>query len=202
MDDAVNNMNKHELISALADGELQGESLARGIEAAGDAEGRRAWAAYHLVGDALRSGELARATPSDAFMSRLKSALEQEPQPARTLVEPIRVLPAAAAIDPARPAANDGARWKLVAGVASVAAVAAIGWNLVGAQGQPAGPQLASVTAPPSSSVVLTSTQGGTMIRDERLDKLLAAHRQVSGATALQTPAGFVRNATFEGPAR
>jgi sigma-E factor negative regulatory protein RseA len=30
----------------------------------------------------------------------------------------------------------------------------------------------------------------------------MAAHRQFGGASALQMPAGFLRNATFEGPAR
>jgi sigma-E factor negative regulatory protein RseA len=40
------------------------------------------------------------------------------------------------------------------------------------------------------------------MIRDPRLDELLAAHRQLGGASALQAPAGFLRNATFEAPAR
>jgi sigma-E factor negative regulatory protein RseA len=35
------------------------------------------------------------------------------------------------------------------------------------------------------------------MIRDPRLDELLAAHKQFSGASALQQPAGFLRNATF-----
>ena len=40
------------------------------------------------------------------------------------------------------------------------------------------------------------------MIRDPGLDEMLAAHRQLGGASALQTPAGFLRNATFEAPAR
>jgi sigma-E factor negative regulatory protein RseA len=40
------------------------------------------------------------------------------------------------------------------------------------------------------------------MMRDPGLDKLLAAHRQFGGATALGTSSGFLRNATFEGPAR
>jgi sigma-E factor negative regulatory protein RseA len=34
------------------------------------------------------------------------------------------------------------------------------------------------------------------------LDQLLAAHQQFGGTSALQMPAGFVRNATFERPAR
>jgi sigma-E factor negative regulatory protein RseA len=40
------------------------------------------------------------------------------------------------------------------------------------------------------------------MIRDPRLDELLAAHKQFGSTSALQMPAGFLRNATFEAPAR
>ena len=40
------------------------------------------------------------------------------------------------------------------------------------------------------------------MIRDARLDQLLQARRQFGGGTALGTTSGFLRNATFEGPAR
>ena len=39
------------------------------------------------------------------------------------------------------------------------------------------------------------------MLRDARLDELLAAHQQAGGAS--QMPSGFLRNATFEeGPSR
>ena len=40
------------------------------------------------------------------------------------------------------------------------------------------------------------------MIRDPRLDELLAAHKQFGSTSALQMPAGFLRNATFETPGR
>jgi len=38
------------------------------------------------------------------------------------------------------------------------------------------------------------------MLRDARLDALLEAHQQAGGGS--QMPSGFLRNATFEGPAR
>ncbi|OYU41868.1 MAG: anti-anti-sigma factor, partial [Burkholderiales bacterium PBB4] len=44
--------------------------------------------------------------------------------------------------------------------------------------------------------------QPQVMIRDPHLAALLAAHKQFGGTSALQMPAGFLRNATFEGPAR
>jgi sigma-E factor negative regulatory protein RseA len=97
-------------------------------------------------------------------------------------------------------AANDGTfRWKLVAGFASVAALAAVGWSVVGTMGaRNEQPQLAAVPA----GTVLAESERGVMIRDARLDEFLAAHRQLGGASALQMPAGFLRNATFEGPIR
>jgi sigma-E factor negative regulatory protein RseA len=39
------------------------------------------------------------------------------------------------------------------------------------------------------------------MMRDPRLDELLATHRQLGGAQ-LVAPAGALRHATFDGPGR
>jgi sigma-E factor negative regulatory protein RseA len=61
-------------------------------------------------------------------------------------------------------------------------------------------PEQGQLAAAPGT--VLAGGQGGLMIRDPNLDEFLAAHRQLGGASALQTPAGFLRNATFEGPTR
>ena len=188
----MENMDKRELISALADGQLAGEAFARGMElAATDAAAREAWHAYHLIGDVLRSSELAAGAPPEQFIARLQARLKAE----RIQIE----AAVATAAMPVREAANDF-RWKLVAGVASVAAVSAIAWSLAG--GVPAkddGAQLAATTVPPGT--VLASTKQGVMIRDPRLDELLAAHRQLGGAV-LVAPAGYLRNATFDGPGR
>ncbi len=123
-------MQTQELISAMADGQLQGEAFARGVEAAAaDPVAREAWHTYHLIGDVLRSGEFAAGTVPTVFLSRLQSRLQQEQRRAG----PAGSRPAvAAAAQPAphRIAANDGSfRWKLVAGFASLAAMAAIGWT-------------------------------------------------------------------------
>jgi sigma-E factor negative regulatory protein RseA len=42
----------------------------------------------------------------------------------------------------------------------------------------------------------------GQMIRDARLDRYLAAHKQFAGSSALGVPSGFLRNATAEVPGR
>ena len=186
-------MDKRELVSALADGQLAGDAFTQGFElAAMDAEARNAWREYHLIGDVLRSEDLARGAPADRFLASLKERLRDER---------IEVIPAHP-IQQRGEAANDGSfRWKLVAGAASLAAVSAIAWTLVSGPlvAPPAGPQLA--TSPAPSGTVLTGTEGGVMIRDARIDEFLQAHRQLGGA-ALVAPAGYLRNATHDGPVR
>ncbi|HYF17531.1 MAG TPA: sigma-E factor negative regulatory protein [Ramlibacter sp.] len=203
-------MDRNELISALADGQLRGRDAVQAVEAVcADRSALATWQAYHLIGDVLRSPDLAAGAPAPAFLDRLSARLAQEhPQ----------VVPASVAgqLPPERvsaPAANDSSfRWKLVAGFASVAAVAAVGWSVMQASIVPAAqPQLAAVPAPVNpvaapaaassqpQATVLTRAPAGVMIRDPKLDELLQAHRQHGGASALQMPA-FLRNATFEGP--
>ena len=188
-------MQTQELISALADGRLQGDAFARGVElAASDPAAREAWQAYHLIGDVLRSGELAVASSPSAFLERLQRRLQDEPPLAP------RATPEAAAAPRREKAANDGSfRWKMVAGFASVAAVGAMAWSLVG--GLPAEPASAELAKAPAGTV-LTAGERGVMIRNPQLDELLAAHRQLGGASALQMSTGFVRNATFEASGR
>ena len=186
-------MDNQELISALADGQLQGEAFALGVQAAcADASAREAWCSYHLVGEVLRTGRAGTGMAPDVFLAKLQQRLQQE-QP---LAAP-QPVPLAVATEP-REAANDW-RWKAAAGVASMAAVAALGWNVWGVSNN-AQPQLAS--AQPAASGAVVEASAAPMMRDPRLDKLLAAHRQLGGATALGTSSGFLRNATFEGPAR
>lgn len=199
----MNKMENSELISALADGQLRGEEFARGVQAATtDAAALRTWQAYHLVGDVLRSRELAAGAAPELFLARLRSRLHAE-QPPRPAVLAAAPLPGAVSAS-VRPASNDASlRWKLVAGFATVAAVAAIGWTVAGSalsgNGQP---QLASGPGAQPGVAALAGGERGAMIRDPKLDQFLAAHRQFGSANALQAPAGFLRNATFEGPAR
>ncbi len=216
-------LNTRELVSALVDGQLRGRDFARAVElASDDPDAQAAWQAYHLAGDVLRSPGIAGGTSDEAFMARLKASLAQEPA---YYNKPAAMAPAAAGALPvtggqAPLAANDsGFRWKLVAGFASVAAVVAIGWNAAGSLGKAdmqaqiaTAPAAATVASPGAVSAAPAAQQvqqpvnvAGTqqvMIRDPRLDELLSAHRQFGGTSALQMPAGFLRNATFEGPAR
>ena len=206
-----------EQVSALADGHLRGDEFARVVGSIGiDEELRATWQTYHLVGDVLRSGVHAPCSDTTTFLSRFQGRLAVEP--------PLQALESSAEAPPVRhsrmEAANEPVfRWKLVAGAASLAAAAAIGWNWVGIEGSRAsGAQLAqqqaapaaviataNVAPPPRQSLVPTRVLVGNgnpqvMLRDPRLDQLLEAHQQVSGAS--QLPSGFLRNATFERPSR
>lgn len=196
-------MTQHsELISALADGQLVSEDFARALAACeADAQALDSWNTYHLIGDVLRSPELIPHAADTAFVARLRVRLSQEPVlVAAPALPEVRHAPAGRLGWSKAEAANDASfPWKMVAGFASVAAVAAIAWNAgAGLLSPSAAPQLAR-TEPAAQQVLVVSEQG-TMVRDARTQELLAAHRQLGGASALQMPSGFLRNATFESP--
>lgn len=202
----MNNMDTKEMVSALADGQLDADQAASCLAAvARDETAVQAWQSYILIGEVLRLAERGALPSSAAFVRRVTQRLSSE------VVAPPPVVLSPAA-EPAKvtarqlrsPAANDGVfRWKLVAGVASLAAVAAVGWSVLGlgAMGSQAS-RLAASPAGTGAPVMLAGGERGVMIRDARLDELLAAHQQLGGVTALQTPSGFLRNATFDSPAR
>lgn len=209
-----------EQVSALADGDLRGDEFAQVVgRVCADDDLRAAWHTYHVVGDVLRAGARAPCAESAGFVSRFQQRLAAEtpvvalaPSAPTTVAEPRAARPVDAANEPIF-------RWKLVAGVASLAAAAAIGWNLLGgaftptpaaqlAQQSQASSVLAAtsaVQAPGSSRLTPTRVVVGggppqVMLRDPRLDQLLEAHQQAGGAS--QMPSGFLRNATFEGAGR
>jgi sigma-E factor negative regulatory protein RseA len=220
-------MTVREQVSALADGHLQGEAFAQAIEAVCvDGEARAAWQAFHVAGDVLRSGSHAPCTDTSAFLARFQQRLAAEPVVLAPVAAPI-AAPAVLPVQRSAEAANEPVfRWKLVAGAASLMAVAAISWTLVGngAAVQQAGAQVASVqqqqqpavnsvlaavavnsdllatNALTPTRVIVGSGNPQVMLRDPRLDQLLEAHQQAGGAS--QMPSGFLRNATFEGPTR
>jgi len=203
---------QHESLSALADGELQGVAFAEAMLYAGTEEGQGQWRLYHMIGEVMRSSEpVPLGTPM--LLSRLRQQLDKEPHSpvlskdaARTLL-PVASLTEQDIEYP--PVANTSVwRWKATAGCASLAAVAALGWNVH------IGMMTAQVAQAPTPVVPTALAANNTderhtygsdetqvMLRNPRLDELLAAHQQFgSNTTVLQMPAGFLRNATFETP--
>lgn len=190
-----------------------------------EGEGHASWQLYHLVGDVLRSPELAHHSQHD-LLSGLRAQLAQEPplslQPAALEQLAPAQLPMTSAVQSLvrDPVANASVfRWKMAAGFASVAAVAAMGWNLVVvpartgsqlaqapaasqasvqlAQGMPGAPMMSVPQTDGSVIAVATGNGSEVILRDPRLDELLAAHRQFGSKASLQMPADFLRNASF-----
>lgn len=203
-----------EHISALVDGELDGtamDALWQQDTAAGD-EVAVTWARYQLIGDALRGAAPARS--DEARVAAIMQRVRQESTAAKPAALPAPATAQVVALPVA--AANDAVfRWKMVAGFASLAAVVAVAWNMSGSGdiSGAAGPQLARApvvlpaqTAPvavaqvESPAPVLVAGEQGPILRDPRLEELMAAHRQAGGMSALQMPAGFLRNAAFDLP--
>jgi len=211
-----------QLVSALVDGEVDAGQLAGMFTAERDRdELLGSWHAYQVIGDVLR-GEGA-AAPSRApvdFLAGVRERLRSETVPAAEPAQDRHLrTPAQSVTQVGGAAANDAVfRWKLVAGFASLAAVMAVSWSVLSgappSAGGSAAPQLAAVPALPEapasvvanvsepSSAVVVNTGQGPLIRDARLEELLAEHRQHGSMSALQMPTGFIRNATYDAAGR
>jgi sigma-E factor negative regulatory protein RseA len=196
-----------EWLSALVDGEVRESEFDALFDAGGaGADLHARWHCYQLLGDALRQGEppVGLREPQ-AFLTGVMTGLSE------TQTSRLELASSATTLHVRAPAANDAVmRWKMVAGFASVAAVVAVSWSVLSGasgltgNGVAASAQLAQQTpeslAPLALAVqpVAVQTEQGTLIRDARLEQLMAEHRQYGGASALQMPAGFLRNATYE----
>jgi len=211
--------------SALADGEAGEHEIESLLAAFGEHEEVRArWHRYQVISDVLRgSAPAVTSVPAGDFLAVLRTRLQAErpdwQQP--VVADGVQSLPQALAVATevaARPSANDALfRWKMVAGFASLAAVMAVSWGVMGSL-VPSGPnaQLAGAGSPAATpavelvaapvaqppQVVVVPTGQGPIIRDPQLQALMAEHRQHGGMSALQMPAGFLRNATFDAPSR
>ncbi|RCX10285.1 sigma-E factor negative regulatory protein [Extensimonas vulgaris] len=203
-DESINAVRQTELLSALADGMLEGEELAQALDLAARTEAQQTWQVYQLVGDVLRAPELA-AYGRNALAERVCAQLaQQEQRPQAAAADTAQMLPAAA---PARTEAANAAqfRWKWVVGLASVATVAVVGWGVFGVMHEEGTTAVQLAARPPAAPLVAVADPNGAqqpMLRDPRLDELLAAHQQYGYTPALQMPAGFLRNAAFESSGR
>ncbi|OAD43731.1 hypothetical protein LPB72_04250 [Hydrogenophaga crassostreae] len=193
-------------LSALADGEATMAELDEflGLDQNSESLHRR-WYSYQVTGEVLH-GSLPHATSRspEVFLAGVMAGLPEVGG------APLRLETVSAVAHVRAAPANDAVvRWKWLAGAASVAAVMAVSWSVLRTSpgaldgGPAAGVQLATAEQDSRSPVALSEpvavkTEQGTLIRDARLEQLLAEHRQYGGASALQMPAGFLRNATYE----
>lgn len=175
--------SRGERLSACVDGELSGEAHLNSLFSELDHEDRAAWSCYHLIGDALRSDDLAVSpATSSAFLAKFSAQLESEPH----------VL-APAALSAARRLAV--LRRRVVPAFAVAAAAATLTWIVVpqlqgvpGAGGNVA--QMASagshgdsvqhvaMTAAVAPAQPVAQAQDVNIIRDASLDQYLEAHQQ------------------------
>jgi sigma-E factor negative regulatory protein RseA len=172
--------SRGERLSAFVDGELFGEEhLNKFISELGH-EDRASWSQYHLIGDALRSDDLAVSPAvSNAFLAGFAARFEQEAHVLAPAAMPVarRLL---------------ALRRRVVPAFAVAAAAATLTWIVVpqlqGVPGTPGMSQVASVQShgdsvqrvamAPVPAVAAQPVQDGNIIRDASLDQYLEAHQQ------------------------
>lgn len=184
-------LSQQELLSALHDGQLNASDAAALVRASlSDESLMQQWRSMSAISDVMRGQQGAEG------LQKRESGVESSV-----------VIQAES-----KPAANDGVfRWKMVAGVAALAAVGSLVWGLLGAVGDKAGlPQggvLAQNQSAPEATQPAVATvavnvgqiagQDATMIRNPRLDELLAAHKQFGGVSALHQSTGALRSVSL-----
>ncbi|KVN27925.1 anti-sigma factor [Burkholderia pyrrocinia] len=189
--------SRGERLSALVDGEtFDGQDHAQFL-AEFDHADRAAWSHYHLIGDALRSDELALSPALSAtFAARLSASLEAEPH---------LLAPAAA------PATRKllSLRRRVVPAFAVAAAAATLTWIVVPQMqnaGTPGAVQVASVSAPDLQRVAVAQApsqpglQDANIIRDARLDQYLEAHQQFAQQPVVTGSMPLIRAAVTTTP--
>lgn len=201
--DHVHTVTAEDISSLMDDGPALPEHLERVQSLLSNPQNIGIWNRYHVIGDVLRSAELAPSGDDQAFWARLSLTLAQEPryptEKDREETALVDSVVASALVKPSRMSANDSAwRWKFLAGVSTVALVAAVGIGFLGVIALRDEAQIAAVPVPPSDLHIVEGDQG-VMLRDPQLDQMMAAHQQLGGHSALQLPTGFLRSATFEG---
>jgi sigma-E factor negative regulatory protein RseA len=167
--------DRHAQLSALADGEAA--ALEEGCRRwRDDPEARARWHSYQLIGDVLRSEDLASTGARDAaFLCGVRERLALEPV---VLAPPPRRV----------------RHWLLPGAAAAAGFVAVAGVLVVLRNGSPA-PEAPVAVAQPSGAQVVPAVNEApvAVIRDPKLERLLAMHRGAGGGFAA-VPGATPRN--------
>ena len=214
-----------EHLSALADGELNSDEVAAACASWRDSEAVRArWHSYQLIGDVLRSEDFASTASRDAsFLAALCSRLAAEPVvlAPEPLATPLPTWPAVAnggRVGGAAAATRDKRGWWMAPSAVAAGFVVIAGMLMLTQAPKTAESLIASTTSvvPAKAGVMLAavpslpasgsfaepivSPDDAQVIRDARLDRYLAAHKQFAGSSVLGMSSGFVRAAAAEAP--
>ena len=178
-------------VSTLMDGHLDaGDAPAAiaGLVASEDAQST--WHRYHLIGDIIRSDQLAPSPAELEFAQRVMDTLDKQyPVVSEPAGSP---LVTQLVISKQVPGANSAQfRTKAAAGALGACLIALLIVGFWQVEDKSATPQTVAVQSPGEEDRPV-------MNRDPELDALLSAHEQMGGHSALQTPSGFLRNATFD----
>lgn len=204
MNNGSDDARRAERLSALVDGELEAPQVAAACEQWGDDPlSRQRWHSYQLIGDVLRSEDLAASPAHDAeFLARLRTRLAAEP-----------VVMAPAPLLQAPPMERQTARrgGRMVAFGAIAAGFVVVVAGALTFTGLPSAPAPEAVIAeskapPPATPAFAPDLQptiaSGELIRDANLDRYLAAHQQWTGSAKLGGHAAYLRPPVDAAPAR
>jgi sigma-E factor negative regulatory protein RseA len=191
-----------EWLSALADGDCDSRTLDAACRLwREDDQARRTWHAYHLIGDVMRSDDLASLPRRDAaFLAGVRARLAVEPVPLAPASRTRRHQP-----------------WLVPAAMAA-GFVAVAGVLLLVRSGQPTGAspragELAAASSPAAVPAVAVGggvvhpvlarsvIDGAGMLRDPRLDEFLRAHQAVGPGMTMAVPGGTLRRVDIVAPA-
>lgn len=204
------------LLSAMVDGELPAEEADRACARwRADVTSRRKWHEYQLIGDVLRSGELARGSAHElALFERIKVELASQP-----------VVLAPDARDSQRVALDGHKRhpaesrtptsgWAWGAVAAGILAVSGT-WiltqetssndlgNVIAFRGaQVPASVAASAAASAVGEPVIPVSVSSTLVPDPKLDPYLSAHKQFSVRSFTGSPSSSLRQVATEVPGR
>ncbi len=206
-----------ERLSAFVDGEFSADFAAgsateahahlNAIFSSLDDEDRKVWSAYHLIGDALRSDDLALSpAASQSFMAGFAARFEAQPH---------LLAPAALAADTAVSTHNGrvarilALRRRVLPSLAVAAAAATLTWIVVPQMrgvGMAGGPQIAALqpagdnvqrVAMNTMPVQTAAVQDGNIIRDAQLDAYLEAHQQFAQQPVMSDSMPLIRSAAL-----
>ncbi len=151
-----------------------------------DAQARRDWHAYHLIGDVMRSEELAgTAAHGAAFLCGVR---------ARLAAEPVVLAPEPVAVPARRRQA-----W-LVPVAAAAGFVMVAGALVVARVGQPGSTPGAGSEVALRNPAETQASPAQVMIRNAQFDQYLNAHRAIGGVS-VSAPGGVLRRVDITVPA-
>jgi sigma-E factor negative regulatory protein RseA len=209
-----------QILSALVDGEAsETEGADAFLSWREDAEVRATWHCYHLIGDVMRSDDLAApAAGQQRLLAALRERLAAEPV---VLAPPAPVEPASAGRPavPAVPAVANAsaggwlrAHWQAPVAMAAgfLAVIGGLQFHRVQGDDAAARATIAQARSGPASVVAvaspeLASAQAPAVSRDqaEEIAPYVAAHRLSTMNAALQMPGGAdIRNVSMVHPAQ